>query len=141
MAKEKERKGLGAREKQIIYILLGLIIVALAYFMGFTRFKESSDALKVENDKLQQEVNELHEMEANHAKTVEDTKTFVNEVTTIYGNYPVELRTQNLIDYFDKIEKNIRNLDFTTESFVQNMIYFQNGAFCFGAIVFTIPIN
>lgn len=128
MAKGTEKKGLGAREKQIIYILLGLIIVALAYFLGFTKFKESRDALLVANDKLQKEVNELQDMEANSAQKKKETEDLKDKVTKLYQDYPVELRTQNLIDYFDKLEKQIKNLDITTESFIQNMIYFQNGA-------------
>ena len=128
MAKEAGSKGLGAREKQIIYILVGLIIVALAYFLGFTKFNEERAALVVENDKLQKEVNELKEMEAHSAEKKAETERLKTEVTDLYRNYPVELRTQNLIDYFDKIEKQVSNLDFTTETFIQNMIFFQNGA-------------
>lgn len=128
MAKETGSKGLGAREKQIIYILVGLIIVALAYFLGFTKFNEARAALVVENDKLQKEVKELESMDANRAQKEEETETLKGLVTDLYKNYPVELRTQNLIDYFDKLEKQVRGLDFTTENFTQNMIYFQNGA-------------
>lgn len=128
MAKETGNKGLGDREKQIIYILVGLIIVALAYFFGFTRFNENRAVLVEENAKLQDEVKELRDMEANRAKVEQDTQDDINAVGEIYGDYPVELRTQNLIDYFDKIEKNHKNLDFKSETFTLNMIYFQNGA-------------
>lgn len=127
MAKEAGSKGLGDREKQIIYILVGLIIVALAYFFGFTRFNEARAALVEENVKLQAEVKELRDMEARRAQVEQDTKDDIDEVTKIYGDYPVELRTQNLIDYFDKIEKQHKGLDFLTETFTLNMIYFQNG--------------
>lgn len=128
MAKNAEKKGLGAREKQIIYILVGLILVALAYFLGFSKFNETREVLVAENEKLQAEVDELNKMAARRAEVEADTETKRAAVLDIYKNYPVALRTQNLIDYFDKIEKQIKNLDFTTENFTQNMIFFQNGA-------------
>lgn len=130
MAKEKDgnSKGLGAREKQIIYILVGLIFVALAYFLGFTRFNEARAALVVENDALQKEVDELEQMKAKSAQVAEDTEEKKAAVTDLYRNYPVELRTQNLIDYFDKLEKEVRGLDFSSETFTLNQIFFQNGA-------------
>lgn len=128
MAKDANSKGLGAREKQILYILIGLILVALAYFLGFTKFNETRAVLVEENANLQAEVDELNRMAARRAEVEADTETKKTAVLDIYKNYPVALRTQNLIDYFDKIEKQIGNLDFTAENFTLNMIYFQDGA-------------
>lgn len=128
MAKDTEKKGLGPREKQILYILIGLILVALAYFLGFTKFNDNRAILVEENVKLQGEVDELKRMAADEARVRKNTEDKIEAVRKIYEKYPVALRTQNLIDYFDKIEKQFKNLDFTTENFTLNMIYFQNGA-------------
>ncbi len=121
------KKGLGDKEKQVLFILVGLIFVALAYFLGFSKMEESRAVLAAENTTLQAEVDELERMKTNLAKVEADKQTYVDNTGKIYAGYPVELRVQNAIDYFDKIENAVKGIEFVSESFSMNSIFFQGG--------------
>lgn len=122
------------RDKKVLYILAGIIILALAYFFGFQKMMESRTALVEENITLETEVNKLLTMVASKAKVEEETQQYKAETEKILAKFPPELRTQDVIYQLDLLEQNVKGLVLKTESFTMNQIFFANGALTEGTV-------
>ncbi|MDE6851925.1 MAG: hypothetical protein K2J67_05490 [Lachnospiraceae bacterium] len=122
------------RDKKVLYILAGIIILALAYFFGFQKMMESRTALVEENVTLETEVNTLLTMVASKAKVEAETQKFKADTEKILAEYPPELRTQDVIYQLDLLEQGVKGLLLETESFTMNQIFFANGALTEGTV-------
>ena len=50
---------MSARDKKIVIVLIGFIVLALAYFLVFMKAQEERDVLKAENANLQSQYDDL----------------------------------------------------------------------------------
>ena len=122
------------RDKKILFIVGGLAILALAYFLGFQKMMEKRSTLVEENITLEQEVNKLLGMVANKAKVEQETQQYQTDREKILANYPPELRTQDVIYQLDLMEQEVKNLVLETEGYTMNQIFFSNGALLDAAV-------
>ena len=87
------------KDKQILYILGAIIILAAVYFLIFNNFNEKKAALQDENATLSQEVQTLESMVANKQNVLDDTELKTNQVKEIIAKFPSEIRIQNVITH------------------------------------------
>ena len=116
------------RDKKILFIVGGLVILALAYFLGFQKMMESRSVLVEENITLEQEVQKLLGMVAKKAEVEQQTQQYLTDREDILAKYPPELRTQDVIYQLDLMEQDVKDLVLETEGYTMNQIFFANGA-------------
>lgn len=116
------------RDKKLLFIVAGIVILALAYFLGFQKMMETKNTLVEENIQLEQEVQKLMGMVAKKAQVEQETQDCRKKVEEILVNYPPELRTQDAIYQLDLMEQAVKGLELKTESFTMNQPFFANGA-------------
>lgn len=128
MGKEKGKTSvsLADRDKKVLLILLGIVALALAYFLGFQKFNEERATVEDQNAQLEQEVATLRSMVATKAKVEAETEEMKKNIDQTMSKYPAEMRTQNIIKCFDLMEKKVKGLTVETEAFTMNQIFFQN---------------
>ena len=122
------------RDKKILFIILGIVILALAYFLGFKKMMDKRSDLVQENITLDQEVQKLLGMVAKKAEVEAETQQYQTDKETILAKYPPELRTQDVIYQLDLMEQDVKGLVLETEGYTMNQIFFANGNLMDGAV-------
>ena len=124
----KTKTTLADKDKKVLMILGALVILALAWFLGYQKFNEQRETVVTENDQLAMEVSQLRAKVSKKAQVEADTEKKNARTEQVLLAYPSELRTQDAINRFDQLEKKVKGLTFTTENFTMNQIFFQDGA-------------
>ena len=124
----KTKTTLADKDKKVLMILGALVILALAWFLGYQKFNEQRETVATENDQLAMEVSQLRAKVSKKAQVEADTEKKNARTEQVLLAYPSELRTQDAINRFDQLEKKEKGLTITTENFTMNQIFFQDGA-------------
>lgn len=124
----KTKTTLADKDKKVLMILGALVILALAWFLGYQKFNEQRETVATENDQLAMEVSQLRAKVSKIAQVEADTEKKNARTEQVLLAYPSELRTQDAINRFDQLEKKVKGLTITTENFTMNQIFFQDGA-------------
>lgn len=124
----KTKTTLADKDKKVLMILGALVILALAWFLGYQKFNEQRETVATENDQLAMEVSQLRAKVSKKAQVEADTEKKNARTEQVLLAYPSELRTQDAINRFDQLEKKVKDLTITTENFTMNQIFFQDGA-------------
>lgn len=124
----KTKTTLADKDKKVLMILGALVILALAWFIGYQKFNEQRETVATENDQLAMEVSQLRAKVSKKAQVEADTEKKNARTEQVLLAYPSELRTQDAINRFDQLEKKVKGLTITTENFTMNQIFFQDGA-------------
>ena len=124
----KTKTTLADKDKKVLMILGALVILALAWFLGYQKFNEQRETVATENDQLAMEVSQLRAKVSKKAQVEADTEKKNARTEQVLLAYPSGLRTQDAINRFDQLEKKVKGLTITTENFTMNQIFFQDGA-------------
>lgn len=124
----KTKTTLADKDKKVLMILGALVILVLAWFLGYQKFNEQRETVVTENDQLAMEVSQLRAKVSKKAQVEADTEKKNARTEQVLLAYPSELRTQDAINRFDQLEKKVKGLTITTENFTMNQIFFQDGA-------------
>lgn len=124
----KTKTTLADKDKKVLMVLGALVILALAWFLGYQKFNEQRETVATENDQLAMEVSQLRAKVSKKAQVEADTEKKNARTEQVLLAYPSELRTQDAINRFDQLEKKVKGLTITTENFTMNQIFFQDGA-------------
>lgn len=124
----KTKTTLADKDKKVLMILGALVILALAWFLGYQKFNEQRETVATENDQLAMEVSQLRAKVSKKAQVEADTEKKNARTEQVLLAYSSELRTQDAINRFDQLEKKVKGLTITTENFTMNQIFFQDGA-------------
>ena len=124
----KTKTTLADKDKKVLMILGALVILALAWVLGYQKFNEQRETVATENDQLAMEVSQLRAKVSKKAQVEADTEKKNARTEQVLLAYPSELRTQDAINRFDQLEKKVKGLTITTENFTMNQIFFQDGA-------------
>ena len=124
----KTKTTLADKDKKVLMILGALVILALAWFLGYQKFNEQRETVVAENDQLAMEVSQLRAKVSKKAQVEADTEKKNARTEQVLLAYPSEIRTQDAINRFDQLEKKVKGLTITTGNFTMNQIFFQDGA-------------
>ena len=104
---------MSARDKKIVIVLIGFIVLALAYFLVFMKAQEEREVLKVENANLQSQYDDLSLKASQSEMYKTETAKMNEEMEAIYTKFPSYLKIENGI--MDVVE-----LENATNSFVSS---------------------
>ena len=104
---------MSARDKKIVIVLIGVIVLALAYFLVFMKAQEEREVLKVENANLQSQYDDLSLKASQSEMYKTETAKMNEEMEAIYTKFPSYLKIENGI--MDVVE-----LENATNSFVSS---------------------
>lgn len=92
------------RDKNIIFILIGLAIPLAVYLLVFTKLNEKKDTLEAENATLSQEVAYLQELMNNKEYYIAETDRMNQEMEEIKAQFPSEIHPEDEIYYAYNME-------------------------------------
>lgn len=105
---------MSARDKKLLIVLAGFVILALSYFLVFTPQMDKKEELEAENDRLTQEYRALSALAANADEYAAQTETMGQEMQEIYDKFPSYLQIEDEI-------MNVVNLENLTKSTVSEL--------------------
>jgi len=111
----KTKTTLADKDKKVLMILGALVILALAWFLGYQKFNEQRETVATENDQLAMEVSQLRAKVSKKAQVEADTEKKNARTEQVLLAYPSELRTQDAINRFDQLAKKAKGLTITPE--------------------------
>lgn len=88
---------MSARDKKIVIVLLGAIVLALAFFFGHRPLKEKRDILNAENASLRDMYADLSMKAADADMYSKEIKQMNSKMEEIFVHYPSSLLTENEI--------------------------------------------
>lgn len=97
----------------ILLIVLGIGIAALAYFLVFTKLNDKTDTLKAQNASLQQEVDRLQDLANNKQQYLDDTATMQEKIDEIKAQYAAAYKPEDEVMYVRNLEKNFDTTAYT----------------------------
>ncbi|MDD6208033.1 MAG: hypothetical protein PUB10_05895 [Clostridiales bacterium] len=99
------KKGSG-NDLRILYILGGIVIVALAYVFGFSRLSDKASELDAQNESKQQIVDQLNSMVAQKDEIIKVTEEDISETEKIAKKYPEKYEEEKEIVFLKDLEDN-----------------------------------
>ncbi|MCR5202557.1 MAG: hypothetical protein K6D02_05650 [Lachnospiraceae bacterium] len=112
------------RDKAIIFVLIGIIFLAAAYFLGFKLLFSKANDYHSKNVTLAEEVKKLENMDAKKGDVLEQTAQSVANVESILEKYPEDQKVENIIaDYHDMCES-IKGVEISAEAFNMNLPFY-----------------
>lgn len=88
----------------ILIMLIGVLLAVASYFFVYTSFKNKTATLEGENASLETEVAELQKLADNKDFYLQETARMNDEMTTVMGKYPSDIRTEDEIMYTVELE-------------------------------------
>lgn len=112
---------LSASETRLLLLLLGLVMLAAAYFFGFQRNVDAAQALEEQNEVDRQTVAELEEMQSRQALVEKETEELKQQIQDIIAKYPSDLTTEKAIKILTDMEQ-ISGITMSNIGFVMNTL-------------------
>ena len=102
------------REKNMIVILVGILLVMASYYLGYRTFKSRTDILKQQNQILESQIQTLEGISAEKNAYVAKTEEMQTSMNAIIQKFPSNMISEDIILY-------MRNLEQKTDSYVHNI--------------------
>ena len=102
------------REKNMIVILVGILLVMASYYLGYRTFKGRTDILKQQNQILESQIQTLEGISAEKDAYVAKTEEMQTSMNAIIQKFPSNMISEDIILY-------MRNLEQKTDSYVHNI--------------------
>ena len=102
------------REKNMIVILVGILLVMASYYLGYSTFKGRTDILKQQNQVLESQIQTLEGISVEKDAYVAKTEEMQTSMNAIIQKFPSNMISEDIILY-------IRNLEQKTNSYVHNI--------------------
>ena len=102
------------REKNMIVILVGILLVMASYYLGYRTFKSRTDILKQQNQILESHIQTLEGISAEKDAYVAKTEEMQTSMNAIIQKFPSNMISEDIILY-------MRNLEQKTDSYVHNI--------------------
>lgn len=103
-AKKSSGGGLSARDKMILIIVLGLVIVGCVYFFIFRSNIADAEEIEATNAGLETELASLQSMDANRQATEEDTAAKKAMIQEMLNAFPSEVTEEKVIEIIKDME-------------------------------------
>lgn len=96
--------GISENTKKLIYCLVGVILVLVAFFFGFQSFRQKNAQLKQQRTVLEEELKKLNEIQANQADYETQIKEYEKQIEKYYKEFPVLVQARDQILYASELE-------------------------------------
>lgn len=92
------------RDKMLLLVLGGILIVFATYYFVFLNFQEKTEALEIENAVLEDVIGKLKELDKNREQYLADTEKYVEDNEQIKTEFPAGMEEEDDILYVDGLE-------------------------------------
>lgn len=110
------------RDQSMLLILLGLVVVLVAYFGIYTNFMGKANAAVSENDKLQSRLQELQDFYNNIPSYEDEIEKISENVEKKISEFPSDVRSEDLIVYGNELQNklgvSVSNMSFSQPELV-----------------------
>lgn len=93
------------KDKQLLYIVAAIVIVALSYFFGCKNFTDKKDAYKAQEAAYMEEYSRLIELQKNREMYVNDTVKFEEDRADILTGYAEGYSNENFLVMISDLEE------------------------------------
>ena len=93
------------REKNLLLILLGIVVVAVSYSFGYQPFKAETENLKKQNIALESQIKALENIEGSREQYVADTGDMRNTMVNTIEKFPADMISEDAILYVRYLEQ------------------------------------
>lgn len=93
------------REKNLILVLLGLLLVLASYYLGYRTLQEQNEELKMQNQSLDSQIEVLQTISGEKDKYVKETENLQKEMDEFIQRFPSTLYEEDIIFYTKNIEQ------------------------------------
>lgn len=118
-----KKEAISERDLKALLLLGCIIMLALAYFIGYKGFLQSANATKLENIELQAKLDDLERKNQEKDKVMKETEEYDKKINEIVMKYPSQVTPEKVFYDMYQLQTHLGKLQFT--SVVANM----NGLF------------
>ena len=104
MDKLKGMLKVSERDKKLLIVVMAVLIMALAYFFGYSNLSAQVDELSTKKTSLETTKRDLKEKNNNKQKYINDTDKLSNACTVLIDKYDSTTSQPNAIEFFNKTE-------------------------------------
>ena len=104
MDKLKGMLKVSERDKKLLIVVMAVLIMALAYFFGYSNLSAQVDELSTKKTSLETTKRDLKEKNDNKQKYINDTDKLSNACTVLIDKYDSTTSQPNAIEFFNKTE-------------------------------------
>lgn len=98
------------RDKMVLLIVGGLLIVLGVYYFVFLNFQEKTEALEAENVVLEDVIGKLKELDKNREQYLAETEKYTEDNERIKSEFPAGMEEEDDILYVDRLENTLSEL-------------------------------
>lgn len=104
MDKLKGMLKVSERDKKLLIVVMAVLIMALAYFFGYSNLSAQVDELSTKKTSLETTKRDLKEKNNNKQKYINDTDKLSKACTVLIDKYDSTTSQPNTIEFFNKTE-------------------------------------
>ena len=104
MDKYKGMLKVSERDKKLLIVVMAVLIMALAYFFGYSNLSAQVDELSTKKTSLETTKRDLKEKNNNKQKYINDTDKLSKACTVLIDKYDSTTSQPNAIEFFNKTE-------------------------------------
>lgn len=104
MDKLKGMLKVSERDKKLLIVVMAILIMALAYFFGYSNLSAQVDELSTKKTSLETTKRDLKEKNDNKQKYINDTDKLSKACTVLIDKYDSTTSQPNAIEFFNKTE-------------------------------------
>lgn len=97
------------RDKKLLLILAGIILVAVSYFMVFSPKSTEYSSLQMQTANLETQLNKLKDLEANRAQYEKDIQSMSKDIQKLTAEFPADTKDEDGIFFGYNMETNAVN--------------------------------
>ncbi len=116
--------GITDKEKQLLFVVLALVVLAGSYFFGFTKLQDQTAAITASNVQDQTTVDTLRNMVSRQAETEQETERYKQTIKDIIAKYPSDVPQEKTIYQVQEMEDvtgvHVDSISFSMNNLVQN---------------------
>lgn len=99
--------------EKLLYVLLGIVLVLCAGFLGFKNLSEKNTQLETEKTQLETEITRLNEIQAKEQMYLDDTKEYRVNTEKYYEQFPAYVQERDQLLYVTQMESRYKSLEVT----------------------------
>lgn len=119
-----KKDGISERDLKALLGLGMLLMVALAYFIGFQVFLKNFRETSTLNNELQIKVNDLRVKEANKQTYINETDQYNKQIKDLIMQFPSKVTTEKVIFDLDGLRKKLGQLQYDSTTLSMNSVFY-----------------
>lgn len=119
-----KKDGISERDLKALLGLGMILMVALAYFIGFQVFLKNFRETSTINNELQIKVNDLRIKDANKQTYINETDQYHKQIKDLIMQFPSKVTTEKVIFDLDGLRKKLGQMQYDSTTLSMNSIFY-----------------